>query len=102
MKITRKINGTTYNIELLPDEVCEAYYEQRDKFDVEDIINYGEMMSSKEIEEELGCTYSEFLSLKEEMAQEMRRNIDKYGMDFPYARTDAVNTVIRRNKVVCN
>jgi len=102
MKITRMINGVTYNIELLPDELYEAFFEQREKFDIEDIINYGEEMTEKEMEEELGCTYSEFLSMKEEMAQEMRRNIDKYGMDFIYAREEAIETVIRRNKVVCN
>lgn len=101
MKIQRTINGTSYTIELLPEELEDAFFEQRDKFDIEDIVDYGEMMSHTEMEEELGCSYSEFLSMKEEMAQEMRRNMDKYDMAFPYARQDAIETVIRRNKVVC-
>jgi len=101
MKIQRTINGERFSFELLPDELCEAYFEQQEKFDIEDIINYGEMMSHAELEEELGCTYAEFLSMKEEMAQEMRRNIDKYDMEFAYARKEAIDTVIRRNKVVC-
>ena len=101
MKIQRTINGDKFSFELLPDELYEAYFEQQEKFDIEDIVNYGETMSSTELEEELGCTYAEFLSMKEEMARELRRNIDKYDMDFAYARQYAIETVIRRNKVVC-
>lgn len=98
MKITRTINGITYNIELLPEELSDAYFEQRDKFDIEDIINYGEMFDPADMEEELGCTYSEFLAMKEDMAYEMRRNMDKYDMEFCYARDKAINDVINRNK----
>ena len=58
------------------------------------------MFSEKEFEEEVGCTYSELLNMKEEMAEEMRRNMDKYDMSFSDAREEAIQTVIRRNKMV--
>lgn len=97
MKIQRTINGAKVNIELLPDELLDAFYEQRDKFDIEDIISYGEMFGS-DFEAEMGVSYNEFLSMKEEMAAEMRRNIDKYDMSFEYARSEAIHDVIARNK----
>ena len=99
MKIQRTINGIMYVIELLPDELVDAYFEQRDKFDIEDIVSYGEEMTRTELEEELGCTYNEFLSYKEKMAEEMRRNIDKYDMNFTDARECAIKEVIRKNKI---
>ena len=102
MKIQRTINGINFSFELLPEELYDAYFEQQEKFDIEDIVNYAEMMSKEKLEEELECTYSEFLSMKEEMAHEMRKNIDKYDMEFAYARQEAIETVIQRNKVVCN
>lgn len=100
MKIQRTINGVCFNIELLPEELVDAFYEQRDKFDIEDILNYGEQMTQQELEEELGCSYSEFLSMKEMMAQEMRKNIDKYDMDFVSAREYAIKETIKRNLIV--
>ena len=99
MKIQRTINGTTYMIELLPDELADAYIEQRNKFDIEDIVSYGEEMPRRELEETFGCTYDEFLSLKQRMALEMRRNMDEYGMPFAYAREYAIKEVINKNKV---
>ena len=101
MKIHRTINGVNFSFELLPEELCDAYFEQQERFDIEDIVNYGEMMSHVELEENLGCTYSEFISMKEEMAHEMRKYMDKYDMKFAYAREEAIEEVIRRNKVVC-
>ena len=98
MKIQRTINGVKFSIELLPEELVAAYFEQQRKFDIEDIISYGEMFEQKELIDYLGCDYKTFLSLKEEMAQEMRRNIDKYDMDWSSARDEAVRDVINRHK----
>ena len=100
MKITRTINGTTYNIELLPDELTEAFFEQRDKFDIEDIVSYGEEMTASELAINYNCSYSEYLDHKEEMAEEMRRNMDKYDMDFATAREMAVTKVMKQLTVV--
>ena len=98
MKIQRTINGVKFNIELLPEELVEAYYEQQHKFDVEDIVSYGEMFEQKELIDYLGCDYKTYISLKEEMANEMRKNMDKYEMTYPYARDEAVRDVINRYK----
>jgi len=57
MKIQRTINGTTFNIELLPVELITAYYEQQKKFDIEDIINLGEAYSDEELMDSYGCTF---------------------------------------------
>ena len=98
MKIQRTINGVNFNIELLPEELVAAYFEQERKFDIEDIVSYGEMFEQRELVDYLGCDYKTFLSLKEEMAQEMRRNIDKYDMDWSSARDEAVRDVINKHK----
>lgn len=98
LKIQRMINGVNFNIELLPEELVTAYFEQQHKFDIEDIISYGEMFENAELVDYLGCDYKTFLSLKEEMADEMRRNIDKYDMDWSNARDEAVRDVINKHK----
>lgn len=96
MKIERNINGVKFFFELLPDELLDAFYEQRDKFDIEDIISYGEEMTAAELQSTYGCTYKEFLEHKEEMAERMRRNMDKYDMDFATAREWAINDVMKK------
>lgn len=97
MTIVRTINGTTFHIKLLPEELIEAFFEQRDKFDIEDIVSYAEEIGSKELKATFGCTYQEYLNMKEEMAEEMRRNMDKYDMSFADAREYAIREVLKRN-----
>ena len=98
MNIERVVNGKKYTFTLEPDELIEAYFEQQDKYDIQDIVDYGEIFSSEELQESFGCTYSELCNWKEEMAAELRRNIDKYDMEFSYARDDAIRTVVRRHQ----
>jgi len=98
MVIKRTINGMNLSIELTPAEMLDAYMEQQWAFDIQDVINYADMFSEDEFEEEVGCTYKEFCDMKEEIAYEMRRNMDKYDMDFVYARDEAVQNVISRHK----
>lgn len=85
MKIKRKINDVEFTIELLPEELYDAYREQQHKLDIESVINYGEMFDPEDMQEEFGCSYDEFLSIKEDIAEELRRNIDKYDVSFDYA-----------------
>ena len=92
------INGVKFVIELLPEELVAAYFEQQHKFDIEDIISYGEMFEADKLQDYLGCDYKTFLSLKEEMADKLRRNIDKYDMDWSSARDEAVRDVINKHK----
>ena len=98
MKIQRTINGTIFNFELLPDELVEAYFEQQEKFDIEDVVSYLEAYDKEELVESYGLGYSELLKLKEEIAEKMRKNIDKYGISMPDSREEALREVIRIEK----
>ena len=97
MKIERTINGVKFNIELLPDEMVDAYFEQQKKFDIEDVINYGEAYSLEDMKEYVGCDYQTYLNNKEAIAKRMRRYIDN-GLSMPEAREIAVDEVI--NEVI--
>ena len=96
MKIKRTINGTDYTFELLPNELYDAYREQQEKFDIDDVINFIECFSNEELQEYYGCSYEECMKYKEEIADEMRRNMDKYDMDFEYAREEAIRDIVRK------
>lgn len=99
MKIERTINGTKFNIELLPDELVEAYYEQQRKFDIENIIEFVESMGPNDIEEDYGITYSEFLSLKNDIADLLRENLDM-GASFSVAIDNAIDRVVKHEKAM--
>ena len=100
MKIKRTINGVNYTIELLPDELEDAFFEQRDKFDIEDIISYAETFSNEELIEFVGCDYGTIIEHKEEMAERMRKYMDKYDMEFSYAREEAIRDIASENKEI--
>jgi len=96
MKIKRTINGVDYSFELLPNELIEAYYEQQEKYDIDDVVNFIECFSDEELQEYYGCSYDECMKYKEEIADEMRRNMDKYDMQLEYAREEALHDIIRK------
>lgn len=98
MKIQRTINGTNFNIELLPEELVEAYFEQQEKYDIEDVVSFAEAYDEEELKDSYGCTYKEILDNKEDIAYRMRKNIDKYDMEWSYAREEAVRDVMRSLK----
>ena len=98
MKIQRMINGTILNFELLPDELVEAYFEQQEKFDIEDVVSFAECFDNETLMDSYGCTYQELLDNKEDIAAAMRKNIDKYDMEWSYAREEAVRDVMRSVK----
>ena len=98
MKIQRTINGTIFNFELLPDELVEAYFEQQEKFDIEDVVSFAEAFDNETLMDSYGCTYQELLDNKEDIAAAMRKNIDKYDMEWSYAREEAVRDVMRSIK----
>lgn len=87
MRIKRTVSGKEYEFELTSDEMFTAFLEQQDLNDIEDIkiaFDYEpNLMPSQEI--------------IKEMASEMRRNMDKYDMEFWYARSDAIDTVLSRH-----
>ena len=101
MKIERNVNGQLMEFELTPEEVSAIYYEQQHMFDIQDIRNKFEgEMDPGEFEDEYGFPVELVLdneSLLEEMAQESRHNQDKHGMDWQFARNDAIKDVLNRH-----
>ena len=100
MKIVRTIDRNRYTIELLPDEVAEAYYEWQGKQDIEDVVSFAEAFSDEELEDYYGCTYFEIRENKEAIAVAMRKHIDKDSMSMSEARELAVREVIRSKTAV--
>lgn len=92
MYIKRTINGMKFNIMLLPGEVLEAYFEQQEKFDIEDVISYIELGDSDSC---WGSDYQIFMDHKEEIAELMRQYINS-GMSMPDARELAAREVINK------
>lgn len=88
MKIIR--NGKEF--ELTKDELFQAYYEQQELFDVENIeMNLDTYLDEDEYE--LLKNNKEFI---EEAAYQLRRNQDKYNMDYDYALEDAITETSAR------
>ena len=96
MKIQRSINGMKFNIQLLPDELVEAFYEQQHNFDIEDVVEMGEEFDNEELIEMYGCDYQMILNNKEEIANRMRKYINNFGLNWSEARDDAVREVINK------
>lgn len=99
MKITRIIDGSTYETELTSSELFEAFREQEFQFDRNDIEDMFNSFSDEELEIEYDMSRKELELLFDDMAMEMRRNMDKYGMSWDYARDDAISTVLYRERV---
>lgn len=94
MEIIRNLDGKEQVIQLTDDELIDAYFEQQSKFDEEDVLNYIEWMDSKDIESVLKVSKETYIELVPEIADEMRRSMDKYGIPWEEARANAVVKVI--------
>lgn len=97
MNITRLINGTEYTFSLTPREMETAYFEQQYEFDQEDVRTLLDSFDDDYWQENYGTTRDEMEPLVEDMAIEMRRMIDKYDVDWDYAREEAVREILRRD-----
>lgn len=76
MVITRIINGIEYEFELNSNELYNAYIEQEHKWDVSDVdARYGHLLTDEQINS---------------LAYEMRRQRDKYDLDFETAIEEAL------------
>ena len=76
MTITRIINGQNLEFELNSQELFEAYMEQEHKWDVSDIdARYGHLLTDEQVDA---------------LAREMRRQRDKYDLDFEAAIEEAL------------
>ncbi len=93
--ITRNINGTELSIPLTDVEIYSAYKYLQGLFDEQDVRNLILDMSNDEIKKKYGISKKKFEALIPDMAIEMRRNIDKYDVDWEYAREEDVDFVIQ-------
>lgn len=91
MKITREINGQTVEFELTHKEMLAAFFEQQEVFDAQDIEMLVENFSEEDFIEIYGLSPSVVLENVEEIGSRMRKNIDKYDMDWESARDEAVS-----------
>ena len=96
MKITRIINGSNMEIELTSEEMLDAYYEIQHNGDKADIQELYDWLSPEEIETTYHTTKEKLDAGLEEMANDMRRNMDKWGTDWSEARNDAFESFLRR------
>lgn len=95
MTIKRTVDGREREFTMTGDELYKAYLEQQHDFDLSDIADYFDCYGSEaDILEEFGKSKSDIKQLYGDMAYEMRRNIDKYDMDWQYAREEAIHDVM--------
>ena len=98
MKIKREINGTVHEFELTSNELCEAYYEQEHKFDIDDVDDLICGLDDEYVLEVYGVDAERFRELEPEMAYEKRRLMDKYDMAWNDARDEAVDSILEKYK----
>lgn len=91
MKITREVNGQTVEFELTHKEMMDTFFEQQKAFDAQDIEMLVEDFSEEDFIEIYGLSPSVVLENAEEIGSRMRKNIDKYDMDWGTARDEAVS-----------
>lgn len=89
MKITRNILTMDVEIELTPSELYSAYLAQQHEFDRQDIQDLYSWLDPDEIEREWHITKDALDAGLDRMASDLRRNIDKYDMDWDAARDAA-------------
>lgn len=96
MKILRNVLGTIAEIELTNEELYQAYLEQEDAYDIQDVQERLESYDGREDEfsEKYGVTLDRVGNDKDliySIAVAKRLNIDKYEMDWVYALDEAFN-----------
>ena len=91
MKITREVNGQTVEFELTHKEMIDTFLEQQEAFDAQDIEMLVESFSEEDFIEIYGLNRSVVLKNAEEIGSRMRKNIEKYDMDWESARDEAVS-----------
>lgn len=95
MKITREFNGKKIEIELTAQELLNAYYEQQNNFDCQDVEDWFNEFSDDELKDMYGMTSEELSAVIPEIAEVMRRKIEKYDMNWYDARDAAIAEKLR-------
>ena len=98
MKIKREIRGELVEIELTETELYNAYEEQQFLFDKQDVLDLISGWRESDVVDTFGVDIKTYESYAEDIACEMRRNINKYDMDWDAARDEAVRYVIHSRK----
>ena len=93
MKIKRTIDGREIEIELTEQELFDAFVEQEFIFDLDNVRNYFMDYTDEDFQERYGLSREEAESRFKDVASQLRRNIDKYGMNYEYAMSEAIHTV---------
>ena len=93
MKIKRTLNGIEYEFELTEQERFDTYCEQEHIWDADYVWNiYGEEI------EQMCKTEAEIDAFIEDIAYEMRRLVDKYGVSEEYALDEAFEKVMGQSE----
>lgn len=96
MKIYREINGTSVEIELTADELCKAYFEAQENFDVADIDYFLEdyFDDPASFEQEFGISMEVFRKNCMEFAGQMLRKYIERNEDVSDACWNARNAAV--------
>ena len=96
------IKRTIYNMEvetkLTQSELLEAFREQQHKFDIQDIDDFFCCYEDEECVQEYGFSRAEIKAMYEDMADRMRRYIDKYDCSWDYSRDTAIQEILNERK----
>ena len=98
MTIKRNVNGIEMEFELTDCELFNAYMAQLHKFDLEDISNYFFGVEDADLLEDYGFIRAELETMYEDMADRMRRYIDKYDCSWDYSRDTAIQEILNERK----
>lgn len=98
MTIKRNVNGIEMEFELTDCELFNAYMAQQHKFDLEDISNYFFGVEDADLLEDYGFIRAELETMYEDMANRMRRYIDKYDCSWDYSRDTAIQEILDERK----
>lgn len=91
MTITREIDGKQIEIELTDNEIYAAYEAKQFKFDRADMEDYIAGYEEDEgFNEAYGVDYSVAEEHLDELADKLRRLIDKWDMSWEFAREEAL------------
>ena len=96
MQVKRNIGGLPVIVQLTREELFAAYQEQQRLLDIENIHGELELWPDSDLIEKYGLPLNELEPLEDEMAAELRSNINKE-MLWVYALADAINSVVNRH-----
>ena len=95
LKITREVNGEKMEFELTVYELHQAYIEQEHLYDIDDVEIYFEDIEDEDLKMEYGLSRNGLAVKIQDIAYEMRRNMDKYGIGMEQARVNAIEWVLK-------